>query len=105
MPIGTTSKRSRSIAARTLPAETHETACSLLRPPKTMATRSRRASVTGRQYLPVSPRVGADRTDEVGSPHRADPDVRTGVGRLHHLAVSDDHADVVDGVGIAGVRR
>ena len=42
MPIGTTSYASRSIAASTLPAVTHEIACSLDRPPKTTATRGLR---------------------------------------------------------------
>ncbi len=41
MPTGTTSYRSGSIAFRTLPAVTHEMACSLERPPKTTATRGR----------------------------------------------------------------
>ena len=41
MPIGTTSYLRRSMARRTLPAEMHEMACSLLRPPKMTATRRR----------------------------------------------------------------
>ena len=45
MPTGTTSNRSRSRWRSTLPAETHEMACSLLRPPNTTATRMR--PVTG----------------------------------------------------------
>ena len=45
MPTGTTSKRSRSRLASTLPAETHEIACSPLRPPNTTATRTRPAMV------------------------------------------------------------
>src|SRR6185312_13119078 len=39
MPIGTTSYRSGSRAEMTLPAETTEMPCSLLRPPYTTATR------------------------------------------------------------------
>ena len=39
MPIGTTSYADRSMACSTLPAVTHEMACSLDRPPKTTATR------------------------------------------------------------------
>ena len=42
IPTGTTSYFSRSIAASTLPAVTHEMACSLERPPKTTATRGLR---------------------------------------------------------------
>ena len=45
MPTGTTSNRSRSRLASTLPAETHEIACSPLRPPNTTATRTRPAMV------------------------------------------------------------
>src|SRR6478736_5641011 len=41
MPIGTTSYRSGSRLLRTLPAETQDTECSLLRPPKITATRVR----------------------------------------------------------------
>lgn len=41
MPIATTSNRRGSRLRRMLPAETHEMACSLLRPPKTTATRTR----------------------------------------------------------------
>ncbi len=44
MPIGTTSYRSRSMAASTLPAVTQEMPCSLDRPPKTTATRGLRGS-------------------------------------------------------------
>src|SRR5919112_2813230 len=40
MPTGTTSYRSGSSAAITLPAETQEMACSALRPPNTTATRT-----------------------------------------------------------------
>src|SRR4051812_25340639 len=40
MPTDTTSYRDRSSAAITLPAETHEIACSVLRPPNTTATRT-----------------------------------------------------------------
>ena len=43
MPTGTTSNRSRSRWRSTLPAETQEMACSLLRPPNTTATRVRPA--------------------------------------------------------------
>src|SRR5699024_4754817 len=39
IPIGTTSNRSRSRFASTLPAERHEMVCSLLRPPNTTAIR------------------------------------------------------------------
>src|SRR5699024_3024888 len=53
IPTGTISNRSRSRFASTLPAETHEMACSLLRPPNTTAIR----------VLPVS--MGTQRT---GSP-------------------------------------
>ena len=42
MPTGTTSYASRSIAASTLPAVTHEMPCSEERPPKTTATRGLR---------------------------------------------------------------
>ncbi len=42
MPTGTTSYASRSMACSTLPAVTHEIACSLERPPKTTATRGLR---------------------------------------------------------------
>ena len=45
MPTGTTSNRSRSRLASTLPAETQEIACSPLRPPNTTATRTRLAMV------------------------------------------------------------
>ena len=45
MPTGTTSNRSRSRLASTLPAETQEIACSPLRPPNTTATRTRPAMV------------------------------------------------------------
>ena len=41
MPTATTSNRSRSRWRSTLPAETQEMACSLLRPPNTTATRVR----------------------------------------------------------------
>src|SRR6185312_6156576 len=41
IPTGTTSNRSRSRWRSTLPAETQEMACSLLRPPNTTATRTR----------------------------------------------------------------
>ncbi len=47
IPIGTTSNRSRSSAESTPAAVAHEIACSLLRPPKMMATRF---LVTGRDY-------------------------------------------------------
>src|SRR6266487_4392995 len=47
MPTGTTSYRSRSSAASTLPADTQEMACSGLRPPKTTATRIRRSGMRG----------------------------------------------------------
>ena len=40
MPTGTTSNRSGSRCPSTDPAETHEIACSLLRPPNTTATRT-----------------------------------------------------------------
>src|SRR5690606_36801535 len=46
IPIGTTSYLSRSSARSTLPAVTHDTACSELRPPNTTATRG---------LLPVAP--------------------------------------------------
>ena len=42
IPMATTSYRSRSIAANTLPAVRQEMACSLLVPPNTTATRGRR---------------------------------------------------------------
>ena len=42
MPIGTTSYLLRSMACSTLPAVTHEMACSLDRPPNTTATRNLR---------------------------------------------------------------
>src|SRR6478736_5706699 len=45
MPIGTTSYSLGSMAASTLPAVTHEIACSLDLPPKTTATRGLRFSV------------------------------------------------------------
>src|SRR5271167_711713 len=41
MPTATTSKRCGSRLRRMLPADTHEMACSLLRPPNTTATRRR----------------------------------------------------------------
>ena len=54
MPTGTTSKRSGSRLRRMLPADTHEMACSLLRPPNTTATRMRawRNSHNLRGYRP-----------------------------------------------------
>src|SRR4051794_41932617 len=56
MPTGTTSYRSGSRAAITLPADTQEIACSALRPPKTTATRT----------LPACPLITTD-------PSRATP--------------------------------
>ncbi len=56
MPIGTTSYTSRSIAWSTLPAVTHEIACSLERPPKTTATRGLRgAAGVGSFIAPTLP--------------------------------------------------
>src|ERR1700731_2733705 len=46
MPIATTSNRCGSRLRRMLPADTHEMACSLLRPPKTTATRTRSLALT-----------------------------------------------------------
>lgn len=40
MPTGTASNRCGSRLRRMLPADTHEMECSLLRPPKTTATRT-----------------------------------------------------------------
>jgi len=40
MPIGSTSYRSRSMAESTRPALAQDTACSVLRPPNTTATRT-----------------------------------------------------------------
>src|SRR3954452_3019639 len=99
MPIGTTSKRSRSSAARTLPADTQEIACSVLRPPKTMATRIRLTA----QTLAPSAVEETHRSDEIRAECVVVADVGAGVRRLDHLPVADVHPDVVDGVGIAGV--
>ncbi len=55
MPTGTTSYRSGSSAAITLPAETQEMACSALRPPNTTATRS----------LPAFPLIAATLVEPV----------------------------------------
>src|SRR4051812_29518889 len=106
MPIGTTSKRVRSIADSTLPADTQEIACSVLRPPKTTATRRRRDSLIAPTVaVPTSAVVGPDRADEVGPERRADPHIRPGVRRLDHGTAADVHADVVDGVRVARVGR
>src|SRR3954470_18560445 len=92
------------MAASTLPADTHEIACSVLRPPKRMATRGRGRRVTQRPYPRTSSAVvGADGTDQVRPPVGADAHVGSGVGSLDHLAAADDHADVVDRVGVIGV--
>ena len=55
MPTGTTSNRSRSRLASTLPAETQEIACSPLRPPNTTATRTRLAMVREGRRSPAHP--------------------------------------------------
>lgn len=55
MPIATTSNRSGSRLRRMLPAETHEMACSLLRPPKTTATRTRSLAFTISRGYRVAP--------------------------------------------------
>ena len=52
IPTGTTSYRAGSSAARTLPADTQEIACSVLRPPKTTATRTLRPGMDMRGTLP-----------------------------------------------------
>ena len=52
IPTGTTSYRAGSSAARTLPADTQEIACSVLRPPKTTATRTLRPGWDMRGTLP-----------------------------------------------------
>ncbi len=51
MPIGSTSYRSGSMAERISPALAHDTACSVLRPPNTTATRILRCPGT---HLPTS---------------------------------------------------
>src|SRR3954464_186171 len=99
MRTGTPSWRSGSSAASTLPADTQEIACSVLRPPKTMATRIRLTA----QTLAPSAVEETHRSDEIRAECVAVADVGAGVRRLDHLPVADVHPDVVDGVGIAGV--
>src|SRR5690348_15765527 len=95
------------MARSTLPAETQEIACSVLRPPKTTATRvlpgaaGTGADPTGRR----SAGVGTHRADVVGPERAGDAHVAAGVGRLDHPAVADVDGDVVDGVGIGRVGR
>src|SRR3954452_5256146 len=64
MPTGTTSYRSGSRAAITLPAETQEIACSALRPPNTTATRTLPAcpliTTDPSRATPLPPGGGAD---------------------------------------------
>ena len=52
MPTGTTSYIAGSSAPSTLPAETQEIVCSVLRPPKTTATRTLRPGMDMRGTLP-----------------------------------------------------
>src|ERR1700757_3462788 len=62
MPIGTTSNFLRSIALRTEAAESSETSCSPLRPPKRMPTRSFLAIVliVAQQEAPGGERDGSE---------------------------------------------
>src|SRR3954453_22140218 len=87
MPTGTTSYRSGSRAAITLPAETHEIACSVLRPPKTTATRT----------LPALPLIAEDSSrapvsDPPAPPSRSPPVQRGG-------EVGDEVVGVLDAAG------
>src|SRR4051794_20689661 len=78
IPTGTTSYRSGSMACRTLPAVTHEIACSLERPPKTTAIRGLRvcwSSLMVAPTLPVPERSSGDGVPRLGgmSADRVDP--------------------------------
>src|SRR4051812_48668741 len=64
MPTRTTSYRSGSRAAITLPADTHEMECSALRPPKTTATRT----------LPRVPLIEATLVERMWQPRRVRAD-------------------------------
>src|SRR3954453_9173510 len=84
MPTGTTSYRSGSRAAITLPAETQEIACSALRPPNTTATRT----------LPACPLITTDPSRATPLPPGggADPAVAAAGSSVWEARQVQDHA-------------
>src|SRR3954466_12236105 len=84
MPTGTTSYRSGSRAAITLPADTQEIACSALRPPKTTATRT----------LPACPLITTDPSRATPQPPGggADPAVAAAGSSVWEPRQVQDHA-------------
>src|SRR4051794_9358443 len=84
MPTGTTSYRSGSRAAITLPADTQEIACSALRPPNTTATRT----------LPTCPLITTDPSRATPQPPvgGADPAVAAAGSSVWEPRQVQDHA-------------
>src|SRR3954453_6232992 len=84
MPTGTTSYRSGSRAAITLPADTQEIACSALRPPNTTATRT----------LPACPLITTDPSRATPQPPGggADPAVAAAGSSVWEPRQVQDHA-------------